>query len=179
MQKERIIFDTYDVDRTSIAEYLFEDKNENDDWDTPNDVPDDLIDFELDNEQEYVFSEISKFFNGDNEYILMGEVGTWKGPRKAGFVFSKSNELFKVWKDCDYIKLYDVDGHFYIKCSHHDGTNYYEVKELTQKGIDYLEGLGNPHDREIHEKIWNSNFFSRLPHYAHKVFGVPKKEKVA
>ena len=61
-----------------------------------------------------------------------------------------------------------------IKASHHDGTNYAELKELTCKGSNYAADHRYDSDREVHEKLWNSNFYTRLPHYAHKVWGCKK-----
>lgn len=177
MNKERIIYDSYNEDRTKIAEYLYQDLKHKYGWDSLECVPEEMIDQELDLITDFAMDEINMFFNGDNMYLIMGTIGTWRGPMKGGFVFSTLNQLRKAWKYCDYIKIYDVNGHLYIKCSHHDGTNYFEVKMLTEKGKKYINDIHTgKSNREIHTTIWNSNFFSKLPHYAYKVFGAPKRE---
>ena len=31
------------------------------------------------------------------------------------------------------LKRYDVNGHLYLNASHHDGTNRFEIKRLTER----------------------------------------------
>jgi hypothetical protein len=103
--------------------------------------------------------------------MLRGTVQRWNGNREAGYVFNDFDEMFyKAVADCDYIKIWDENGHFYIKCSHHDGTNIYEIKRINYKAYDFIDKWSynwndNRTEEEIHDIVWNSNFLSSLPHY--------------
>ena len=50
------------------------------------------------------------------------------------------------------------------------------TKRLTSKGKEYVENHLYDSDEEVHDVVFNSNFFSALPHYAHKVYGCKMKE---
>lgn len=178
--KERTIFDNYDFDFDQSRESALEFWGEAYGWESADDIPDEEV-YRYMQEQEDMDWEDEKSrmenFFGNGTFLLMGTVGRWDGPAEGGFIFSSFNELCKAWKDCDYIRLYDVNGHFMIKCSHHDGTNYFEVKELTQSGKEYADR----HDwdmsaRELHTRLWKHSRYSRLLHYAHRVFGCKKTE---
>ena len=109
------------------------------------------------------------------------KLGRWDGCYAAGTVFEGSNVLSVFCKsltDCDYWKIYDINGHFYFKGSHHDGDVNYEIKRLTEKGEIYFElwenGFDQRNEKYVHEQI--EKYYSRLPHFAHKMYGVPKME---
>lgn len=148
-------------------------------WETLDDIPDDLV-YRRVNDNEYwdwedFKAEFGKFIK-DSPYgfLMTGDVGTWRGPMAGGCYVNEFNDLYKFWDHCDYIKVYDEGGHLYIEASHHDGNNYAELKELTCKGSNYALNHSYDDDREVHETLWSSNFYTRLPHYAHKVWGCKK-----
>lgn len=119
------------------------------------------------------------FLNNGNKWMLFGEVGRWNGVYKAGTLFDTFDDFFyKATKDCDYIHFYDENGHLYLTCSHHDGTCHYEIKEVTDKGVDYLEnwkyGCDKRTEEYVHTQIFNR--YSRLPRFAEKVYGCKRIE---
>ena len=123
-------------------------------------------------------NKLKEFFS-EGTYILRGVVGRWNGAFEAGTVFTGFMEMFsKAAKDCDYVHIYDENGHLYLQCSHHDGTNLYEIKKLTEKGEQYLEnweysGWGDKRsERYVHDQIMKR--YSVLPHFSHKVYGCSK-----
>lgn len=120
---------------------------------------------------EDVEAELTAFIDRHGDWLVKGYFGGWRGNQAGGKIISSFSELSGCWEGCDYIEFTDVNGHFYIKCSHHDGTNSYELKRLTQKGSEYAENHYYESDREVHEKIFNSNFLSALPHFAKEVWG--------
>ena len=147
MIKERVIYDNYDFDE--MNDVYWEDEREI----------------------------LNRFFDGSKQYLIRGYMGRWDGTHAAGHVFDDFDEMFyQAARDCDYWKIWDENGHLYFKCSHHDGTNLFEIKRLTQKGADFLEKWENNFGdfrttKEAHGIIWNSNFFSGLPYYARAVYG--------
>ena len=126
-------------------------------------------------------TELMSFFrNNGNKWMLFGEVGRWDGVYQAGTLFEPFDDFFyEATKDCDYIHFYDENGHLYLTCSHHDGTCHYEIKEVTDKGIKYLENWEYDWDDKrteeyVHTQIFNR--YSRLPRFAERIYGCPKVE---
>lgn len=121
-----------------------------------------------------------KDFFSDGTWILRGRIERWNGTFEGGFVFDDFVKMFyKATKSCDYVHIYDENGHLYLQSSNHDGTNLCEIKKLTDKGISYLENWEENFndkrtERQIHDKIMEK--YSKLPHLAHTVYGCPKIE---
>lgn len=148
-------------------------------WETMDDIPDDEVSRLVYNNEEWDWDDFKAEFGNFIKkstygFLLVGDVGTWHGSVEGGCYVNEFDDLYKFWKDCDYIKVYDEGGHLYIKASHHDGNNYAELKELTCAGSEYAGEHRWDSDQEVHEKLWNSTYYTRLPHYAHKVWGIKK-----
>jgi len=157
--------------------YLFDEHGEDEGWSKPEDVPDDKVYAEMaaqdDMDWDEESAELKKFIDKDY-FLIVGTFGSWRGALPSGKLVRSYNDLSGAWRQCDYINIYDENGHLYIECSHHDGTNHYEVKRLTTKGYEYLQNGWREHDQKAHEIAFNNNLFSALPHYAHQVFGCKK-----
>ena len=77
--------------------------------------------------------------------------------------------LEKLGKDCDYAKLgwKRKNGNLNFIGTHHDGTIYCELRELTDKGVElyqdweYGNKLGDYSVQQIHEKLWNSPVYTK------------------
>ena len=180
--KERIIYNNYDLwedyaddARAFLAEeYPEEEITDNSIWDEI--YFQDNINWEDEHER------LKDFFTGNGYFMIRGYVGRWDGRHAAGYVFDDFDDMFyKAVKDCDYIKIWDENGHFYLKCSHHDGTNFFEIKRISSKGYDFIDNWNYNYEdtrteEKIHTIVWNSNFLSSLPHFAHTVYGCKKRE---
>lgn len=178
--KERVIYNNYnlwddyseDVKAFLEDEYPGEEIDENHIWEE--------IYFQDNDYWEYTYEQLKEFFNGHGYFIICGCVGRWDGKHTAGYVFNNFDDMFfKATRDCDYIKMWDENGHFYLKCSHHDGTNLFQIKRLSYKGYEFIDKWEYDWNDErtkeqIHNIVWNSNFLSSLPHYAHTVYGCKK-----
>lgn len=181
---ERVIYDNYNLynnypDET-IIEILKEDGYEKeeitesmifDKRDTLNDE-----DWELAKECLKEF-----FLDYTGKWIMSGNLGLWCGKYHAGIVFDTFDDFFyKAIKDCAYWKFWDENGHLYFQCSHHDGTNWFEIKQMTECGEKYLDNweYGSWDDerteRDIHDRIMK--VYSRLPRFAEKVYGCKRYE---
>ncbi len=180
--KKHIIFDNYNV--TENYDLAIENLIENGYYSTAEEIPESEIWEEVANMEQIWFDDertmMEEFFSGKT-LLVCGSVGRWNGRFAAGKVI-EYDDLWKCWSDCDYIGIYDEGGHFYIKASHHDGTNIYEVKVLTEKGAELYsdwdygwsgsrwDQLGLS-EREVHERLWKNAKYSHIPHYAREVFG--------
>ena len=102
----------------------------------------------------------------------MGYFGSWHGEIEGGTFIRSFNDFLSCIEHLEYIRFYDVNGHFYIHGSHHDGSDDYELKMLTNKGYEYAESKSFDCDKWVHKAIKYCNFYSALPYFAKKVYGI-------
>ena len=166
------LWEDYEEFAREILEEYDEEPSENAIWNVINDQ--DSANWQDEEER------LKEFFDDGSTWILQGYSGRWNGTHKGGYIFTDFMDMFrKATTDCDYVHLYDENGHFYLKCSHHDGTNLYEIKKVTEKGINYIDRWENDwNDKRteeyIHDRVMER--YSTLPHFAHAVYGCPKVE---
>ena len=176
--KERIIYDNYNLWETysesaidALVDMCGDEYTDDDVWNM-------IYDFDAEDYSEEV-DRMRDFFS-DGTYIIFGSIGRWDGCRTGFDIFDDFDSAYNhAIEDCDYVKIYDVNGHFYIECSHHDGTNYYEIKKLTDAGIRYFENWDESWDDKrsnsyIKDKLINR--YSVLPRFAEKVYGCNRIE---
>ena len=80
---------------------------------------------------------IEEYLSGKS-LLVCGSVGRWDGRFAAGKIVSV-DKLWDCLNDCGYWEVYDEGGHLHIRGSHHDGSNHFEVKVLTDKGAELWE----------------------------------------
>ena len=116
--------------------------------------------------------ELKHFFEKSNAWLLTGSIGRWDGNCRGGYIFNTFEEFCRCFEDCNYIEITDDAGHLEVKCSHHDGTNFYEVKRVSDFGCDWYDNHSwDMSEEELHTKMWNNNFMTGLPHFARDVYG--------
>lgn len=182
--KRRIIFDNiHPCDKEEARNIIWETNGEEEnpyEWTTPEDISDDEVFATIDRwEQEQYDDWVIEFsaFLHNRMWLACGTVGRWDGTFSGGKLFSSFSELMSGFSDCDYFIVYDVNGHLYINGYHHDGVISMEIKELTPKGEDYASRhCWDMSDRELHEKLWNEHWYTRLPNYAYHTFGCKRVE---
>jgi hypothetical protein len=179
--KQRIIYATDHYENfEAIKIFLIEDHCSeypgDEDWEPTDDRVWTELEFRKEDAWDIFEQELENFIQ-DKTFILQGSVGTWCGRSKGGFVFNTFNELSQAWRGCDYIKCYDENGHMYLECSHHDGTNYLEIRQLTPAGMQYLERHECDDLEKLHDKLMG-NPYSVRPEFAHKVYGCKRREFV-
>lgn len=168
MENERVIFDNYDLDanyKDEALETLEINGNENP---SDDDIWNMMTDLMQENEAA-VFDDLEDFFSG-NTFIASGTIGRWDGDHSGFMIFSSFEELLRtVLNDCELFRFTDVDGHLYMKASHHDGTNYVEIKAITKKGKEFYDdwcyGENSLNEKEMHNELFTNNEYSMLPNY--------------
>ena len=116
--------------------------------------------------------ELKHFFEKGNAWLLTGNIGRWDGNYRGGYIFNTFAEFCRCFEGCNYIEITDDAGHLEVKCSHHDGTNFYEVKRVSDFGCDWYDNhYWDMNEEELHTKMWNNNFMTSLPHFARDVYG--------
>ena len=179
---ERIIYDNYDIYnryREDAIEWFKEFNNNCEP--TENEIDSCCRDLDAD-EWQMEKDRLRKFFQNGDLWLLTGTIRLWDGDFQHNFVFQTFDEMLnRVGRDCDYFRFWDENGHFFIKCSHHDGTNYAEIKHITPEGKRLIENWGSTHSkrydfvaRELYERIYRR--YSTLPNYANEIYGCKKIE---
>ncbi len=176
---ERVIYNNYDLDENYPDDELIEmaiesgwiDEEERDEvsdeqlWNWRNT----LDGYDWDDAK----VELSDFFEG-KDVIMVGTIGRWDGTYDGGQIGEFWKLFYEAIKDCDYVKIYEKNGHFYIECTHHDGTNHLEVKVMTEAGMKYWNNWEYDYSntktmREIHTQIMKR--YARLPRFCDTVYG--------
>ena len=179
--KARTIYDNYDLWEQYPDETLKEMALECEWVDDEEEITDEMIwnwryhesEVDWDNAKD----EIDEYFKGKTVGFF-GEVGRWDGVYKAGKIGEFWDLFNKAITDCDYIRIYDENGHLYLTCSHHDGTCHFEIKIVTNEGSEYYDrwnyGCDNRKEYQVHTQIFKR--YSKLPKFAEKVYGCKARE---
>ena len=109
-----------------------------------------------------------ELFLQSNYCLMCGTVGTWRGNMKGGKFIQSLHDFNSIFRSCEHICVYEENGHFHIVASHHDGTNYMEMKVLTNRGMASAQHNMWDNDRALHERLWNSSTYTKLPRMARK-----------
>ena len=171
-----IIFDNYNLDEQYSDEDLKEMALECGWVDEDTDITDEMMwewryDLNLDDWEDTKI-ELADFFRG-KVVGFFGTVGRWNGTFAGGKIGEFWDVYYEAIKDCGYIKIEDKGGHLYLTCSHHDGTNHFEIKEITEKGLQYLRNWEFSYDNRTVSQCYGqiAKRYSRLPRYARAVYG--------
>ena len=182
MPKERIIYDNYNPWETYTDEVLKEMAMDCGWVDSEDEITDAKLEQwryeEMENDWDNEKEMLEQFFDGKTVGFF-GSVGRWNGTRKGGYIGEFWNSFYEAMKDCDYFKIYDENGHMYLTCSHHDGTNHFEIKIVNDRGKQYVENwLDNIFDSREPSYVYGRVFdkYSTLPRFAQKVFGCKARE---
>lgn len=86
--------------------------------------------------------DVNKLIDEKGWLIAYGTIGTWRGDIEAGLVIRSYYDLTRLMfgrcSDC-YVSLYNNgDGTLSVETAHHDGTNYFTIKQLNERGMSFL-----------------------------------------
>lgn len=154
-----------------IKEYALAVYGEDNGWKDYDDIPKseiyDIFRAQNDIEWEIAYDTLDDFIGCKECFILIGNIKRWNGEVNHNVLFHSLYEIEKIFYG-DEIKIYDKNGHLYIETKHHDGTNVYEIKKVTEQGIKYFDNwYKNWDDKRSEDYIYNMIMkrYSRLPHY--------------
>ncbi len=118
--------------------------------------------------------------------IARGTVERWTGVNPGGALYNNFSAFQTDFlEDCDDYEFYDKNGHFFVRGTHHDGTNVCEIKPVTQLGEEYYDAwyydvasIRRCGDKEydVIMKMFNSSKYSHVPNFAHKFYGCKLRE---
>lgn len=92
-------------------------------------------------------------------FVVLADLGRWNGRAKAKKIISSWNEFLSCFSHLDYITIKDVNGRLIVEGSHHDGHDYMEFRELTEKGEELAD---NPY-QWYKDEAYLCNIYSRYP----------------
>lgn len=169
MKKEIVLFSNY------LEDYLSEEEAKELLAENGNDNPTaDEIWWFAEEDKEFereCFFEEFQWYLDKYTFIATGTCGLWYGRVAGGKVINGMKDFYSLITDCDYVKITDNNGHLMVKASHHDGTNYFELRKLNDKGVDFYNRNDYTYDRkELCEKLFTSTY-SKLPRLAKELYG--------
>lgn len=175
MPKETIIFDNYDVSeiyeeaKANLIDRHLEDHPDDKDF-VPQEQKiweecDEIMSFAY----EEAMSKLEDAFSDVDALLIYGTVERWNEMLAVSAVYKNFKDLFyAATQDCNYFKISDIGGHLYLTCSHHDGTNRFEVKTITKAGYNYYsnweDGFRNSSRFRVMESLRKN--YTRLPRVA-------------
>ena len=78
----------------------------------------------------------------------------------------------------DYNKVYWQDKNLKIKAIHHDGTNHFIIKKLTDRGIEFYNNHYYDYDdRTMHQKLFKDAHYSHSVDFFARIYGWVKDRK--
>ena len=101
--------------------------------------------------------------HGHKHYIVLADIGRWNGRFDGGKVIKG---LWQSIYECleDYNEIYQEGKRLKVTAIHHDGTNYFQIRELTDRGYEYWQKHQyDMSDRELHQRLFKDS------HYSHEV----------
>jgi hypothetical protein len=178
-EKKYHIYDSYlfSIDEDEAREWLIEcgdeDPSQQDVWVYMRDC----LDLEWADEVEPHLKDC--FATG--KFLLVGSAGRWNGTFAGGKVLDGFDEVEQAWAHRDYmdIEMYDLckGGHyeFHVLGKHHDGTDHWTIKELTDKGIQYYENWNYNYgdkrtEEQVHQILWNNSHYSHNVEFTRKYY---------
>ena len=119
--------------------------------------------------------DLKNYLKKHDKFIVFGTFGAWNGPVKRCALVDDLKEFqrFLEIRGDNYLSFEDVSGKFIITQSHHDGTNYYELRPLTKKGMDhynnnYVCGSAN---EQLRLDLMTVKCYTKNANYAKTMWG--------
>ena len=126
-------------------------------------VLDEYIDDCINEDMSILVSEIRHYerTHGEKEYVVIAELGLWNGKQDGGKIIKGlSSAIRRTFEDYNTVEM--KGSRLTTTCIHHDGTNFFEIKELTPRGVTFKNNGGKKlTDRELHHKLFTDSHYSR------------------
>lgn len=181
--KKHIIYssDPYDFNEEEMRESWLESAEAND-WEIPEDGPsDDDLWQEWYDQNERDWDDIKWEVENQDErgsYLIIASLGLWNGRFDGGKIID--GYLYEAIRECfeDYNKVYWQDKNLKIEATHHDGTNYFIIKKLTDRGIEFYNNHYYDYDdRTMHQKLFRDAHYSHSVDFFARIYGWVKDRK--
>lgn len=181
--KKNIIYsnDPYDFNEEEMRESWLVSAEVND-WEIPEDGPsDDELWQEWHDLNERDWDDIKaevKYHNERGSYLIIASLGLWNGRFDGGKIID--GYLTDAIKACfeDYNKVYWQDKNLKVEATHHDGTNHFIIKKLTDRGIEFYNNHYYDYDdRTMHQKLFKDAHYTHSVDFFARIYGWVKDRK--
>ena len=125
-----------------------------------------------------IITEEIDMYDEAGTYLVIASLGLWNGRFDGGKIID--GYLNKVIRACfeDYNKVYWQDKNLKVKATHHDGTNYFIIKKLTDRGIEFYNNHYYDYDdRTMHQKLFRDAHYSHSVNFFARIYGWVKDRK--
>ncbi|QGM92004.1 hypothetical protein GIR35_12410 [Enterococcus faecalis] len=140
-----------------------------------------------------------------NPVIARGSVGRWDGIHHGMTVYDDLSAALdtspsryggaNVFADCEISKVWDKNGHLFIRGTHHDGSVTVEIRQLTDDGAESYEQISNSwigdsftmagktYDGseqsvlQAMRDLWKEPSFCQIPHFMEHEVGCHSEEE--
>lgn len=105
-------------------------------------------------------------------FVIVGTLGLWNGNFKGSCLVY--GDLLEAVLKCleDYNKIYMHNKQLYVEAVHHDGTNKFVIKKLTERGENYLEEHRWEYDDgEMNRRLFTDSHYSHHIDHFSKLYG--------
>ena len=109
--------------------------------------------------------------HGMKTYLIITNLGLWFGNRRGGKVVKGLwNAISSTLED--YNTIYQEGRTLKVDAIHHDGTNHFEIYELTEKGEEWYNRNNDWRSREdICETLYNNKKYRRNVQFFNNLYG--------
>lgn len=173
--------DPYDFNEEEMRESWLESAEAND-WEIPEDGPsDDEIWQEWYDQNERDWDDIEgevRYHDERGSYLIIASLGLWNGRFDGGKIID--GYLHEAIRECfeDYNRVYWQDKNLKIEATHHDGTNHFIIKKLTDRGIEFYNNHYYDYDdRTMHQKLFKDAHYSHSVDFFARIYGWVKNRK--
>ena len=98
--------------------------------------------------------------------LATGYAGLWDGHHAGGTIIDvkRGSDLFQLVSNCDDCKVViDPDDGLVVYGYHHDGENRYQVRQINDRGLDYIYAHEEFLDRRtLHENLINGKMTRKI-----------------
>ena len=110
-------------------------------------------------------------------YVIVAQIGRWNGTFDGGkVVYGLKNAIHMCFED--YNKIYQEGKMLKVRAVHHDGTNHFIIKKLTDRGIEFYNNHYYDYDdRTIHQKLFKDAHYSHSVDFFARIYGWVKNRK--
>lgn len=104
-------------------------------------------------------------------YLIIADLGLWFGNRRGGKVVKGLwNAISSTFED--YNTIYQEGRTLKVDAIHHDGTNHFEIYELTEKGEEWYNRNNDWRSREdVCETLYNNKKYRRNVQFFNNLYG--------
>lgn len=108
-------------------------------------------------------------------YVVLARLGLWDGLHDGGkIIVGMTHVISQCIEDLDHFKIKFINGQLQISGFHHDGANHFYIRQLTEKGKEYIDNHPFLDDRTLHGRLFRSSKYSKRVEIFDKMWFLPE-----